>query len=339
FRVSTNLLTSNIPALTGLASLRALEIYDNQLSGPIPALAGLTELRDVLIYNNQLSGSIPALTGLSNLREFSINNNQLTGSIPSLADASQLDLLQVENNQLTGTVPTAPPDLAPGESSLCPNLLTPTPDPAWDAATGQTPWSFLCNGSGVNFTVTPSAGINGSISPNTPQSVASGSTAVFTVIPAVDYAIAAVEGTCGGTLNGNVYTTNVIVADCTVIASFSLSPGTPLIVTPSAGAYGSITPSTPQSIASGNVATFTIIPGAGAVIAGVGGTCGGTLVANTYTTTAIRSDCTVAASFALLPVGAPVTALPTLSQWALLLLVLFMLAFGAMRASHRGRAR
>jgi hypothetical protein len=34
--------------------------------------------------------------------------------------------------------------LTPGASTLCPNALTPTSYPAWDAATGVTPWFNAC---------------------------------------------------------------------------------------------------------------------------------------------------------------------------------------------------
>ncbi len=71
------------------------------------------------------------------------------------------------------------------------------------------------------YTVTPSAGSNGTISPNVAQSnVAKGATLSFTVIPSVNYD-ASVGGTCGGTLSGNTYTTNPITSSCTVVASFS----------------------------------------------------------------------------------------------------------------------
>jgi uncharacterized delta-60 repeat protein len=68
-------------------------------------------------------------------------------------------------------------------------------------------------------TVTPSAGANGTISPSVAQTVNSGSTSVFTVTPNAGYS-ASVGGTCGGALVGVTYTTNVVLADCTVIASF-----------------------------------------------------------------------------------------------------------------------
>jgi hypothetical protein len=50
--------------------------------------------------------------------------------------------------------------------------------------------------------------------------VAFGGSAVFTITPADGYHIRSVTGTCGGSLAGNTYTTNLITADCTVVASF-----------------------------------------------------------------------------------------------------------------------
>jgi len=73
----------------------------------------------------------------------------------------------------------------------------------------------------AQFTVTPSAGSNGSINPSTPQAVTQGQTFPFTVTPDAGY-VATVGGTCGGALVGNAYTTATITANCTVVATFSL---------------------------------------------------------------------------------------------------------------------
>ncbi len=75
--------------------------------------------------------------------------------------------------------------------------------------------------SSITYTVTPSAGANGSISPNTPQSVVSGATTTFTVTLNSGY-MATVSGTCGGSLSGTTYTTSAITGNCTVSASFNL---------------------------------------------------------------------------------------------------------------------
>ena len=73
------------------------------------------------------------------------------------------------------------------------------------------------------YTVTPSvSGGNGTIAPNTPQTVNYNATPSFTLTPNTGYHIGSVGGTCGGSLNGSTYTTNTVTADCTVIASFAL---------------------------------------------------------------------------------------------------------------------
>lgn len=94
----------------------------------------------------------------------------------------------------------------------------------------------------TTYTITPIAGANGSISPNTEQTVNSGSITLFTVTPSANYT-ASVGGTCGGSLVGNTYTTSVITANCTVSATFSPVADTtpPVISSPlpsGAQAYG-----------------------------------------------------------------------------------------------------
>ncbi|WP_085053197.1 InlB B-repeat-containing protein, partial [Candidatus Magnetominusculus xianensis] len=143
----------------------------------------------------------------------------------------------------------------------------------------------------ATVTVTPSAGTGGTISPSTPQSVVSGGTKQFTVTPNTGYT-ASVTG-CGGTLSGNTYTTGAVAADCSVTATFTPITYT---VTPSAGANGSISPSTPQTVVSGGTKQFTITPNTG-YTASVGGTCSGSLVGNTYTTMSITNNCTVVVTF------------------------------------------
>jgi subtilisin family serine protease len=143
------------------------------------------------------------------------------------------------------------------------------------------------------YTVTPSAGTDGSISPNSPQSVNHGSSTSFTVTPNTGYSIEKVEG-CGGTLNGNIYTTAPVTADCTVTAEFISN--TIYIVTPKAGVHGSIAPSVPQQVHKGRKASFTVTPDTGYAISSVTG-CGGTLNGNIYTTAPATANCTVKASF------------------------------------------
>jgi len=105
----------------------------------------LTKLGHFDVSSNQLTGTIPALTGLTSLDYFDVSGNRLSGSIPSLAGLSHLRSLFVDRNQLTGSIPSlAGVDLLRAGSSLCPNFLDHTPDPAWDAATGEAPWYTKC---------------------------------------------------------------------------------------------------------------------------------------------------------------------------------------------------
>ncbi|MGH8173726.1 MAG: PQQ-dependent sugar dehydrogenase [Rhodanobacteraceae bacterium] len=72
-----------------------------------------------------------------------------------------------------------------------------------------------------HFVVTPDAGTGGSLEPSVPQTVDQGDTLSFTVTPDGSNLIDTVTG-CGGNLDGDVYTTAPITADCTVTATFTI---------------------------------------------------------------------------------------------------------------------
>lgn len=143
-----NQLTDSIPSLSGLTSLEVFTVYTNRLTGSLPPLSGLSSLRAFSAADNQLTGPIPPLVGqgLGALRRFRVHRNQLTGPIPDITGLS-LESFAVGFNHLTGPVPTAPATLLANDSNLCPNNLSkPYPDsPAWDAATGSTPWWRACD--------------------------------------------------------------------------------------------------------------------------------------------------------------------------------------------------
>jgi Leucine-rich repeat (LRR) protein len=146
FWVSGNQLIGSIPSLSGLSNLWYFGVNVNQLTGSIPSLGGLSNLSYFYVDDNQLTGSIPSLNGLSNLSYFYVDDNQLTGSIPSLNGLANLESIRVNDNLLTGDVPAVPEpnNLVDVGSQLCPNYLNHTGDPAWDAATGSTPWYLGC---------------------------------------------------------------------------------------------------------------------------------------------------------------------------------------------------
>jgi hypothetical protein len=146
------------------------------------------------------------------------------------------------------------------------------------AVGGKGPWTWSCaglyGGTTANcsanietWNVMPPAGPEGSISPNTQQTVNHGSTATFTVTPDIGYT-ATVGGTCGGSPVTGVsqfsYTTNAVTADCTVTVAFTLRT---LTVSSNAGPGGSISPVSPDPVTQqmvvvnyGSPTTFTVTP-------------------------------------------------------------------------------
>jgi hypothetical protein len=151
----------------------------------------------------------------------------------------------------------------------------------------------------TSYTVTASAGTNGTITPPT-QSVNSGTTTAFTVTPATGYT-ATMGGTCpAGTLTGTTYTTGNITSDCTVTATFNQTTTT-ITVTATAGPNGTITPSS-QTTGTGTTVNFTVTPATGYLVSSMDGTCPtGSLSGTTYTTGNITADCTVTATFGVVP--------------------------------------
>ncbi len=101
-----NHLVGTLPSLSGLTSLRYLDVGSNQLTGSIPPLSGLTLLGNFYADYNHLTGSIPSLSGLTSLQFFEVSGNQLSGSIPSLAGLTSLQYFYVQGNQLTGSIPS-----------------------------------------------------------------------------------------------------------------------------------------------------------------------------------------------------------------------------------------
>jgi hypothetical protein len=82
--------------------------------------------------------------------------------------------------------------------------------------------TFVTN---ADFTVTPSASANGTITPPDPQLVQPGETQSFIVTPNAGYVVGSVGGTCpAGGFSGSIYTTAPINASCTVIFNFALAP-------------------------------------------------------------------------------------------------------------------
>jgi hypothetical protein len=96
--------------------------------------------------------------------------------------------------------------------------------------------------------------------------------------------------------------TGIIAAGNVTNANVTCTANT-YTVTPSvSGGHGTISPDTPQTVSYNATQVFTLTPDAGYhIVTPVGGTCGGLLSANSYTTSAVTASCTVIASFAQTP--------------------------------------
>jgi hypothetical protein len=151
----------------------------------------------------------------------------------------------------------------------------------------------------TSFAVTPSAGANGAISPNTVQTVNSGGSVPFTATPANGYVVD--QWLANGSpvqTGGNAYTLANVTANATVQVTFKLAPVTSFAVTPSAGANGAISPNTVQTVNSGGSVPFTATPANGYVVDqwlanGSPAQTGG----NAYTLTNVTANATVQVTF------------------------------------------
>ncbi len=147
-----------------------------------------------------------------------------------------------------------------------------------------------------NFTITASAGANGSISPSGAVGVDYNNNQSFTITPDLGYHVAdvLVDGISVGAITN--YNFNNVTANHTISASFEIDNFT---ITASAGANGSISPSGAVGVDYNNNQSFTITPNTGYHIADVlvdGISVGA--VAN-YDFNNVTANHTISASFAI----------------------------------------
>jgi conserved repeat domain len=148
------------------------------------------------------------------------------------------------------------------------------------------------------YTITPSAGANGSISPNSVQNVTHGQNQSFTITPDAGYQVAdvLVDGVSVGVVNSYSFTN--VGANHTISAQFEPITYT---ITPSAGMNGSISPNSLQTVKHGESKTFTITPDAGYQVADVlvDGVSVGAL--NSYSFTNVTANHSIEVSFSKNP--------------------------------------
>jgi hypothetical protein len=146
----------------------------------------------------------------------------------------------------------------------------------------------------VQYTITATAGANGSITPSGSVVVSSGANQAFTITANAGYHIedVLVDGVSQGTAGS--YTFTNVTANHTISASFAINTYT---ITASAGANGSITPNGPVVVNSGANQSFTITPDGGYNVANVlvDGVSVGAVTSHTFTN--VTANHTIASTF------------------------------------------
>jgi hypothetical protein len=146
------------------------------------------------------------------------------------------------------------------------------------------------------FTITASAGTNGGISPSGSVAVSYGSTPSFTITPNTGYHIAdvLVDDVSVGAVAS--YTFSAVATNHTIAASFAIDEFT---ITASAGTNGGISPSGSVAASYGSTPSFTITPNTGYHIADVLVDDVSVGAVASYTFSAVATNHTIAASFAI----------------------------------------
>jgi subtilisin family serine protease len=151
---------------------------------------------------------------------------------------------------------------------------------------------------GTSYSITASAGANGSISPTGTITIAEGNSQTFAIAPNQGYEIAdvAVNNVSVGPVSS--YTFNNITADHTIHAVFAEVVAETHTITASAGANGSISPTGTSVIEEGSSQTFSIAPSQGHEIADVAVNNVSVGPVSSYTFNNVTADHTIHAVFA-----------------------------------------
>jgi uncharacterized repeat protein (TIGR02543 family) len=146
------------------------------------------------------------------------------------------------------------------------------------------------------YSITASAGANGTITPSGDVPVNYGGSQAFTITPATGYHVAdvLVDGVSVGAVTS--HTISNVTANHTIVAGFAINTYT---LTASAGANGSITPSGITTLDFGGGQGFTITPATGYHVADVlvDGVSVGAVT--TYSFTNVTANHTISAAFAI----------------------------------------
>jgi hypothetical protein len=150
----------------------------------------------------------------------------------------------------------------------------------------------------TTYTITSSAGANGTISPSNLTTVNSGTNQTFTIVPATNYKIfdVLVDGKSIGSISS--YTFSNITTNHTISVTFTLNSVATHTITSSAGANGTISPSGIVTVNSGANKTFTITPATNYKITDVTVDGSSVGIVNSYTFYNVTANHTISVNFA-----------------------------------------
>jgi len=148
----------------------------------------------------------------------------------------------------------------------------------------------------TTFTITASAGANGSISPSGGVVVNQGANQSFTITPNSGYNVSSVtvDGSSQGAITS--YTFSNVQANHTISAAFQ-AVTTTFTITASAGANGSISPSGGVVVNQGANQSFTITPNSGYNVSSVTVDGAGQGAITSYTFSNVQANHTISATF------------------------------------------
>jgi len=153
----------------------------------------------------------------------------------------------------------------------------------------------------VYYTITASAGTNGSISPSGPVQVYAGASQTFTITPAANYSVGdvVVDGKSVGAVTSYPFTG--VSANHTIVATFVSGVKPQYTIKAAAGANGTITPPGDVNVSEGDSKSFTMTPATGYKVAEVAVDGKSVGAVTTYTFTNVTAAHVINVTFAELP--------------------------------------
>jgi Leucine-rich repeat (LRR) protein len=112
--LSRNTLRDTLPILSGLPSVRTVDLSHNEMDGHLFDF-NMPKVETLNLSNNKIQGPIPDFSKMPLLEILVLENNRLDEGLPDFSKISQLRTLRVSNNLLEGQIP---------EFNFLPNLLT-----------------------------------------------------------------------------------------------------------------------------------------------------------------------------------------------------------------------